>query len=170
MDADSMNVASFTTADLCDAHAEAVRVLGLPWLDLGGRKTFHGRISTIKAFEDNSRVREAVAEPGRGRVLLVDGGGSLARAMLGDLLAAKAVENGWEGIVIVGAIRDSAVIAGLDLGVKALGRCPRKTDKLGIGQRDVAVEIAGCTVRPGQWLYADADGVIVSDAPLEQLS
>lgn len=154
------------TTDLCDAHEDAIQVLTLPWLDLGGRSAFHGQISTIKAFEDNSRVREAVAEPGKGRVLVVDGAGSMARAMLGDLLAAKAVENGWEGIVIVGAIRDSAVIAQLDLGVKALGRCPRKTEKLGDGRRDVALEIAGIAVKPGQWLYADADGVIVSDRAL----
>ena len=94
------------TTDLCDAHEAAVQVLTLPWLDLGGRIAFHGQISTIKAFEDNSRVREAVAEPGQGRVLVVDGASSMARAMLGDLLAAKAVENGWEGIVIdpIGAL------------------------------------------------------------------
>lgn len=153
---------SLATTDLCDAHPERVQVLGLPWLDWGGRRCFHGRISTIKAFEDNSRVREAVAEPGQGRVLVIDGGGSLARAMLGDLLAAKAVESGWEGIVIVGAIRDSAAIAQLDIGIKALGRCPRKTEKRGDGRRDVALEIAGIGVQPGHWLYADADGVIVS--------
>ena len=162
-----MQTPSFATADLCDAHPDAAQVLGLPWLDLGGRPAFCGAISTIKAFEDNSRVREAVAEPGQGRVLLVDGGGSLVRAMLGDQLAAKAVANGWEGIVIVGAIRDSAVIAELDLGVKALGRCPRKTEKLGDGRRDVMLEIAGIAVLPGQWLYADADGVIVSPVQLD---
>ncbi len=111
-----------------------------------------------------------MAEAGHGRVLLVDGGGSLARAMLGDLLAAKAVENGWEGIVIHGAIRDSAAIATMDLGVKALGRCPRKTEKLGDGRRDVTLEIAGVTVQPGQWLYADADGVIVSDTALHEVA
>lgn len=161
-----MSTPQFATADLCDAHEDAVHVIVLPWLDLGGRTVFHGQISTIKAFEDNSRVREAVNEPGLGRVLVVDGVGSLARAMLGDLLAAKARDNGWAGVVIVGAIRDSAVIAQLDLGVKALGRCPRRTKKLGVGQRDVHLEIAGVVVRPGQWLYADADGVIVSDHAL----
>jgi len=157
---------STATTDLCDAHERAVHVLALPWHDLGRRTPSLGQLATIKASEDNARVREAVAEPGRGRVLVVDGGGSMARAMLGDLLAAKAVENGWEGIVIVGAIRDSAAIAQLDLGVKALGRCPRKTEKLGDGRRDVVLEIAGVVVRPGQWLYADADGVIVSDTAL----
>ena len=138
-------------------------MVDLPLLDFGGRVAFHGEISTIKAFEDNSRVREAVAEPGRGRVLVVDGGGSRVRAMLGDLLAAKATENGWAGIVINGVIRDSAVIATLDLGVKALGRCPRKTEKLGDGRRDVVLELGGVTIVPGQWLYADADGVVVMD-------
>ncbi|MFA5589089.1 MAG: ribonuclease E activity regulator RraA [Lysobacteraceae bacterium] len=165
-----MSTPTLATTDLCDAHEENIRVLALPWLDLGGRRAFHGLITTIKAFEDNSRVREAVAEAGHGRVLLVDGGGSLARAMLGDLLAAKAVENGWEGIVIHGAIRDSAAIATMDLGVKALGRCPRKTEKLGDGRRDVTLEIAGVTVQPGQWLYADADGVIVSDTALHEVA
>lgn len=161
-----MSGPSLATTDLCDAHEARVRVLALPWLDCGGRTAFHGRVSTLKAFEDNSKVREAVAEPGHGRVLLVDGGGSMARAMLGDLLAAKAVENGWEGIVIVGAIRDSAAIAPMDLGVKALGRCPRMTDKRGEGLRDVPLEIAGVRVEPGFWLYADADGVIVSESAL----
>lgn len=161
-----MNDSTFATADLCDAHEDIVRVLALPWLDLGGRAAFHGRVSTIKACEDNSRVREAVAEPGTGRVLVVDGGGSLARAMLGDQLAAKAVQNGWEGLVIVGAIRDSAPIATMGLGVKALGRCPRKTDKRGEGLREVTLEIAGVRVAPGFWLYADADGVIVSERAL----
>ena len=161
-----MNTSAFATADLCDAHPDAVQVLALPWLDLGGRAAFSGQISTIKAFDDNSRVREAVAEVGRGRVLVVDAAGSLARAMLGDLLAAKAVANGWEGVVIVGAIRDSAAIAQLDIGVKALGRCPRKTEKLGDGRRDVVLEITGISVQPGQWLYADADGVIISDCAL----
>ena len=161
-----MSGPSLATTDLCDAHEARVRVLALPWLDCGGRTALHGRVSTLKAFEDNSKVREAVAEPGHGRVLLVDGGGSMARAMLGDLLAAKAVENGWEGIIIVGAIRDSAAIAPMDLGVKALGRCPRKTDKRGEGLRDVPLEIAGVRVDPGFWLYADADGVIVSESAL----
>ncbi len=157
----------YATTDLCDAHGDKVRVPVLPGLrDLGGRIVFHGVVSTIAAFEDNSRVREAVAEPGAGRVLVVDAGGSLRRAMLGDLLAAKAVENGWEGIVVLGAIRDSAAIAQLDLGVKALGVCPRKTEKLGAGQRDVPLELGGVEVVPGQFLYADADGIVFSDAEL----
>lgn len=160
--------AAFTTADLCDTHGDAVQVLALAWRDCGGRRAFCGEISTVRAFEDNSRVREAVHEPGRGRVLLIDGGGSLQRAMLGDLLAAKAVENGWSGVVVSGAIRDSAVLATLDLGIKALGTVPRKTDRRGAGERDVTITLAGQTIRPGQWLYADADGVLVGDAPNSQ--
>lgn len=161
-----MIAAGFATADLCDTHGDKVRVIALPWRDFGGRLSFFGPISTVLAFEDNSRVREAVAEPGQGRVLLIAGGGSLQRSMLGDLLAQKAVANGWAGVVIDGALRDSAVIATLDLGVKALGTCPRKTDKRDQGLRDVPVETAGVLVHPGEWLYADGDGVVVSTAAL----
>jgi regulator of ribonuclease activity A len=155
-----------STADLCDAHPQAVQVLVAPWRDYGGRHAFAGAISTVRAFEDNSRVREAVHEAGHGRVLLVDGGGSLQRALLGDLLAAKAVENRWAGVVVLGAIRDSAAIASLDLGVKALGTVPRKTERRGLGERDVVLDVGGVAVRPGQWLYADRDGVLVSDLAL----
>lgn len=154
------------TCDLCDLHGDRVRVIELPLRDYGGRLAFDGVVSTVQAHEDNSRVREAVAESGHGRVLVIDGGGSMRRAMLGDLLAAKAVENGWAGVVVIGAIRDSAAIGALDLGVKALGTCPRKTDKHDRGMRDVAVEIGGVIVRPGDWLCADEDGVVISDAVL----
>mgnify|MGYP003584558309 FL=1 len=154
------------TCDLCDLHEAQVRVVDLPLRDYGGRLAFSGTVSTVRAFEDNSRVREAVDEPGLGRVLVIDGGGSTRRAMLGDLLAARAVENGWAGVVVHGVIRDSGEIAGLDLGVKALGTCPRKTDKLGAGERDVAVEFGGVVIRPGDWLCADADGVVVADTDL----
>jgi len=155
---------SLRTTDLCDAHEDA-RVLDLQLGDFGGRLVFHGQVSTIRALEDNSRVREAVAEPGAGRVLVIDGGGSTRRAMLGDLLAAKAVENGWAGVVVHGVIRDSEVIAGLDLGVKALGTCPRKTEKLGQGLRDVPLQFGGVDIAPGDWLYADEDGVVLLPAP-----
>lgn len=153
------------TTDLCDAHDDA-RVLDLPLRDYGGRIAFHGPVSTVRALEDNSRVREAVAEPGSGRVLVIDGGGSTRRAMLGDLLAAQAVENGWAGVVVHGAIRDSGAIGRLDLGVKALGTCPRRTDKRGQGLRDVPVSFGGVGIAPGDWLYADEDGVIVSSRAL----
>ncbi|ALN87672.1 regulator of ribonuclease activity A [Lysobacter capsici] len=154
------------TCDLCDRHDAQVRVLELPLRDYGGRIGFDGIVSTIKAYEDNSLVRDAVAEPGNGRVLVIDGGGSLGRSMLGDLLAAKALENGWAGVVVFGAIRDSAAIGAMALGVKALGTCPRKTDKLGQGLRDVPVRFGGLVIRPGEWLCADADGVVLADAVL----
>ena len=125
-----------------------------------------GKISTIKCFEDNSLVREAVAEPGEGRVLVVDAGGSRRCAMLGDLLAAKAVENGWAGVLMNGLIRDSADIARMDLGVKALGTHPLKSVKKGVGERDVEVRFSGVRFVPGAYLYADEDGVICSACAL----
>ena len=152
---------SLKTADLCDAHEESVRVLDLPLRDYGGRIAFHGPVSTLRALEDNSRVREAVAEPGEGRVLVIDGGGSTRRSMLGDNLAAMATKNGWAGVVVHGVIRDTEAIGQLPLGVKALGTCPRKTDKLGQGLRDVPLHFGGVTIAPGEWLYADEDGVVV---------
>lgn len=154
------------TADLCDAHDDRVRVLDLPLRDYGGRIAFHGPVSTVRALEDNSRVREAVAEAGNGRVLVIDGGGSTRRSMLGDNLAAMAVKNGWAGVLVHGVIRDTEAIGRLALGVKALGTCPRKTDKLGQGLRDVVVELGGVVIAPGHHLYADEDGVIVSPVPL----
>lgn len=157
---------TFSTCDLCDQHGDAVRVLALPWRDFGGRASFHGQVSTVQAYHDNSRVREAVNEAGRGRVLVVDGGGSLQRSLLGDMLAEQAVANGWAGIIVVGAVRDTAALAQLDLGVKALGTCPRKTEKRDQGLRDVVLEVGGLAVRPGDWLYADVDGVMVADTTL----
>jgi regulator of ribonuclease activity A len=158
---------SLATADLSDAHEAATTVLPLALHDYGGRVAFHGEISTVRAFEDNSRVREAVHEPGRGRVLVVDGGGSLGRALLGDVLAAKAVENGWSGIVVIGAIRDRAALATLALGIKALGTCPRKTERRGLGERDVTLAIGAVELRPGDWLYADGDGVLIAPRALD---
>jgi regulator of ribonuclease activity A len=154
------------TCDLCDQFEADVRILDLPLGDFGGRVAFAGIVSTVKALEDNSRVREAVAEPGHGRVLVIDGGGSGRRAMLGDMLAEKAVANGWAGVLVHGAIRDSEAISLLDLGVKALGTCPMKTDKRGEGLRDVPVEFGGVLIRPGDWLAADEDGVVLADRVL----
>jgi len=154
------------TCDLCDLHDAQVRVIELPLQDFGGRIAFNGTVSTVRAVEDNSRVREAVEEPGQGRVLVIDGQGSMRRAMIGDLLAAKAAENGWAGIIVFGAIRDSDAIATIALGVKALGTCPRKTDRLGAGERDVEVEFGSVRIRPGDWLCADEDGVVIADTDL----
>ena len=156
----------FKTADLCDEYAESLQVCDPGFSSFGGRARFHGQISTIKCFEDNSLVREAVAEPGEGRVLVVDAGGSKRCAMLGDLLAAKAVENGWAGVLMNGMIRDSADIARMDLGVKALGTHPLKSVKKGVGERDVEVRFSGVRFVPGAYLYADEDGVICSACAL----
>jgi regulator of ribonuclease activity A len=150
------------TADLCDDYSEELEVCEPLFRDYGGRPAFGGAIATIKCFEDNSRVRELVAEPGAGRVLVIDAGGSLRRAVLGDLLAQKAVDNGWSGVIVYGCVRDSAAIAQMPLGVKAIGTCPLKTDKRNEGQRDLPVRFAGVTFRPGEFVYADEDGVVVA--------
>ncbi len=160
-----MATPDFATADLCDEHPDATQVIQAAWVAVGRKLRFCGEVSTIQAFEDNSRVREAVAEAGRGRVLVVDGGASMRRAMLGDRLAQLAVDNGWAGVIVWGCIRDRAVIDGLELGVRCLGTHPRKTEKLGVGRRDVEIEVAGVTVTPGAWIYADEDGVVLAPAP-----
>lgn len=151
---------SFKTADLCDEYSDSLQVCEPGFSSFGGKPRFFGQISTIKCFEDNSLVREAVAEPGEGRVLVVDAGGSKRCAMLGDLLAAKAEARGWSGVLMYGLIRDSADIAGMDLGVKALGTHPLKSVKNGVGERDVVVRFAGVTFVPGEYLYADEDGIV----------
>ena len=157
---------TFKTADLCDENAHGVQVCNPGFSSFGGRARFFGGVSTIKCFEDNSRVREAVAEAGEGRVLVVDAGGSLRCAMLGDMLAAKAVQNGWAGVIMNGLIRDSADIRDMDLGVMALGTYPLKSVKKGIGERDVDVAFAGVRFSPGAYVYADEDGILCSDSPL----
>jgi regulator of ribonuclease activity A len=157
---------TFKTADLCDEHGTDLQICEPLFRSFGGEARFYGRVSTVKCFEDNSLVREAVSEPGEGRVLVVDAGGSLRCAMLGDLLAAKAVGNGWSGVVMYGLIRDSADIARMPLGVKALGTHPLKSVKQGVGERDVTVRFAGVSFAPGQHLYADEDGIVCSTRAL----
>ncbi len=158
--------AGIATADLYDAHAATLQIALPIFRDFGGNVRFHGEISTIQALEDNSLVRAAVATPGAGRVLVVDGGGSLQRAMLGDMLAQEAVDNGWAGLVIHGCIRDSRAIGSMPLGVKALATTPAKTEKRGQGLRDVPVRFAGVHFTPGHYLYADEDGIVVATAAL----
>lgn len=158
---------STTTPDLCDAHPELVRVAYPIFRSYGGRDFFSGRIVTVKCFEDNSKVKQLVATPGRGQVMVVDGGGSLRRALLGDQLARQAVDNGWEGLLINGCLRDVQIIATLDLGVQALASHPVKTDKRDLGDVDVPVEFAGIRFCPGEWLYGDANGVVVSSRSLD---
>ena len=161
----------YHTADLCDKYEDRVRAGELRVLDpmlnsYGGREAFHGRIATLKLFEDNSLVRKALEAEGRGRVLVIDGGGSLRCALVGDQLAALGVKNGWAGIVVYGCIRDSGAIGEMDIGVLALDTHPLKSIKKGAGDRDIPVTFGGVTFTPGNWLYADEDGVIVSEAPL----
>ncbi len=146
-----------STCDLCDEFPDEVNVAEPLFSDFGARVHFAGRIVTVKCHEDNSRVREIVGE---------DGGGSLRRALLGDQIAAKAVVNGWEGVLIFGAVRDVEALAGMDLGIKALGAIPLKTDKKGIGERDVPVRFGGVDFRPGHWLCADGNGVVVAPREL----
>jgi regulator of ribonuclease activity A len=154
-----------STPDLCDAHP-GVRAIELQFRNFGARPCFGGQVVTVKCHEDNSLVKALVQEPGAGRVIVVDGGGSLRRALLGDMLAASAADNGWGGLVINGAVRDVDEIGVIELGVKALGCCPFKTEKLGVGQREVPLHIGGVDIRPGDYLYADNNGVILSERAL----
>jgi regulator of ribonuclease activity A len=156
----------FKTADLYDQHGETLRVCEPIFGDYGGLVRFTGPVATVKCFEDNTHVKAALAEPGEGRVLVVDAGGSMRCAMLGDVIAQSAVDNGWVGVLMYGCIRDSREIADMDLGVKALGTNPRKSQRRGEGQRDIPVAFAGVTFRPGDWVYCDEDGVVVADGPL----
>lgn len=156
---------SWTTPDLCDAHPD-VAVAEPLFRGFGGHAAFGGRIRTIRTFEDNSKVRELVAEDGRGCVLVVDGGGSLRRSLLGDMLAEQAVAHGWGGILIHGCVRDVDALAALPLGVQALAACPMKTEKRGLGEVDVPVNFAGVDFVPGRHVYADANGIVVCDRPL----
>jgi regulator of ribonuclease activity A len=155
------------TADLCDANKSdtsgAFRVLPPMFRDFGGISTFAGAVSTVKCFEDNSLVKAAVESLGRGRVLVVDGGGSLRRALMGGNLAAAAANNGWAGVVIDGCVRDVAELAACQVGIRAIASMPTPPDKRNEGQRDVPVLIQGIAVRPGDWLVADADGIVLLD-------
>ncbi|MGI2027965.1 ribonuclease E activity regulator RraA [Endozoicomonas acroporae] len=153
---------SFTTPDLCDDFPGSLQVVDPGFNSLGGRDIFGGEIVTIKCHEDNSRVREQVFSDGHGKVLVVDGGGSLRRALLGDMLAEQAVSNGWQGIIVYGCIRDVEVISQLPLGVQALAVHPMKTDKKGQGEVDIPVRFHGVDFIPSHFLYADLNGIVVS--------
>ena len=157
---------TFVTCDLCDAHPEQVRVVESMFNNYGGRSVFGGQIVTIKCFEDNSLVKAALEEPGRRRVLVVDGGGSLRRALVGGNLAAAAMRNGWSGVVVHGCVRDAAELAMAEAGIRALALMPLPTEKRNAGERDVPVQIEGVWVRPGDWLYADEDGMVVMAEPI----
>ena len=149
------------TADLYDERGEELDSISLQFLSLGGHSHFSGPVRTVRCFEDNALVKATLATPGNGAVLVVDGGGSLRTALMGDLIAASAVDNGWAGVVINGAIRDRVAVAGLPLGVKALGSNPRKSAKDGAGETDVELEIDGVAIRPGQLIWCDPDGILL---------
>jgi regulator of ribonuclease activity A len=154
------------TPDLSDAHPEAQVADGL-FGDYGGRVAFHGPIATLKVFEDNAVVRTTLESPGEGRVLVVDGGGSKRCALVGGNLARLAVDHGWAGIIVNGCVRDSSELSAHAVGIKALGLHPRKSEKgLHTGHAARAVTFAGITFRPGAWVYADADGIVVSETPI----
>lgn len=157
---------AFKTADLYDQHGDALRVCDPIFRDFGGQLSFAGPVVTVKCFEDNTFVKSTLAEPGEGRVLVVDAGGSLRCAMLGDLIAASAVENGWAGVILFGCVRDSAEIGTMPLGVKALASNPRKSQRRGEGQRDIPVTFAGVRFAPGDQVYCDQDGILVADRAL----
>ena len=161
---------SFATCDLCDEFDGQpdinLRVLAPLFKSYGAHKQFSGQIETLKVFEDNSLVRETLASPGNNRVLVVDGGGSMRCALVGDLLGELGVKNGWAGLVVWGCIRDSAVINTQKIGLRALDTHPRKSVKKGLGERSITVTFGGVSFVPGDWLYADEDGVLISEKPL----
>lgn len=155
-----------TTCDLCDEYGALLQVADSVFQNYGGIASFGGCIATVKCHEDNSRVRELVEQDGRGKVLVIDGGGSLRRALVGDQLAGKALDHGWQGIVVYGAVRDVDMMATLSIGVHALGHCPVRPAKNGVGEQGVTVRFAGLTVVPGHFLYADRNGMVVAPQAL----
>lgn len=161
---------TFSTCDFCDQHRDAtddaLRVIPPGFQDYGAHVQFCGPVVTIRCYDDNTLVKDAVSSPGEGRVLVVDGGGSLHRALLGGNLATAAARNGWAGVVVDGCVRDKAELQFAAVGIRARALLPMPTARAGQGQRDVMVSLMGIHVRPGEWLYADADGMVVSDKPL----
>ena len=162
-------LAPFSTCDLCDPHkadtGDAFRVLPPVFRQFGGRAAFAGPVRTVRCFEDNTSVKAVLEAPGDGAVLVVDGGGSLRRALVGGNIAGAAARNGWAGVLVHGAVRDVAELKATDLGLLALALVPMPSDRQRAGEVDVPLQIEGVWVRPGDWLYADADGVVITAAP-----
>lgn len=156
----------FQTADLYDDYASQLQVADPIFKAYGANAAFGGEIVTVKCHEDNSLVKSELGVNGKGKVLVVDGGGSLRRALVGDQLAAKGIKNGWAGIIVYGCIRDSKLINGMNIGIKAINTNPAKTEKLGVGQLNIIVNFANVTFTPGHFVYADEDGVVVSKEKL----
>jgi regulator of ribonuclease activity A len=154
------------TADLIDEHGDSLRSCAVQFRQFGGATRFFGPVRTLKTLEDNALIRATLSRAGDGSVLVIDGEGSLEAALVGDMIAGLALANGWAGLIIFGAVRDTLALASLDIGIKALGSNPRKSRKSGAGQLDVAVQFGGTTFRPGDWVYSDEDGLVLSVAPL----
>ena len=154
------------TTDLFDDFEDSVQTCSTQFRDFGGRRSFFGPIRTVRCYRDNQLFRALLDEPGNGAVVVVDGGGALESALMGDIIAAKGAANGWAGCIINGAIRDSVELASIDFGAKALGTNPAKSSKTGAGELDVAVEFGGVRFEPGGWVYCDADGVLLAPRPL----
>ena len=152
---------SLSTCDLSDSRGDAARIAPAAFRDFGGRARFEGRAITVKCFEDNSRVKELLATPGKGCVLVVDGGGSTRCALLGDLIAKDGVANGWEGVIINGCVRDTAVLAKLDIGIKALGAIPKRSTRRGEGTAHIEIDLAGVLVSERDFVVSDEDGVAI---------
>ncbi len=152
---------SVVTADLFDELGEEIQSVPIQFRSFGARAAFDGPVRTVRCFQDNALVKSTLSTPGEGAVLVIDGGGSLETALMGDMIAELAVANGWAGAVILGAIRDQNAINQLDLGVKALGTNPRKSTKTGSGELDVTLEFGGVTFKVGAHLYSDEDGILV---------
>ena len=152
------------TADLSDAEGDRLRPCSLPWRSFGGRPSFAGYAATVACRDDNALVREALSQPGQGQVLVIDGGGSLDTALVGDVLAELALRHGWSGLLVHGAVRDVVGLAGVELGVFALGTNPRRGWREGTGEQGAAVTFGGVTIRPGGRVFADEDGVLVEVA------
>lgn len=160
-------LASFSTCDLNDAHPGKVKLVHLPFRDFGAKRIFSGTIRTAVMVEDTKLVQETLfSEQGDGSVIVLDGGGSMRTALLGDRMAERLIGNGWAGIIVNGAVRDSRLLAGLDLGIKALGTSPIRPGKTGAGAIDVPLAFGGVLFEPGKYVYCDEDGVLVADTPL----
>jgi regulator of ribonuclease activity A len=155
------------TPDICDQFESQVRLLDVPLHNFGLKSTFWGEVVTVRCYHDNSKVRELLSQNGKGKVLVVDGNGSCQRALMGDELAILAIENEWEGIVVYGAVRDVATLSEIHLGIKALGACPFKTDKRDSGQVNVTLSIMKHLIQPGDYLYSDWNGIVLSEDKLD---
>lgn len=149
------------TADLADEIGPEIRSCDTQFRQFGGHPTFAGRITTIRCFQDNLLVKQTLSEPGDGGVLVVDGAASVHTALVGDVIADLGIDNGWSGVIVNGAVRDSATLRTLGIGIKALGTNPRKSTQTGSGERNVALEIGGVVFTPGEMVYSDEDGIVV---------